>query len=161
MAEDDTKKYVKCPSAAAKLEPKTMLNFEIQHHNSSHNSFIRYKELDGNQSKIFHFNRTAENETKIVYDGKNIICTSFCLQRAQLYKRYDFNCPIPQCQDLTIDQPMPSIIEEIDFNPRDGVVPKGWRQSENPNFWSWENNKYTLNTNYYLPTEICIGIGFS
>ena len=105
-------------------------------------------------------NKHINKCSKIVYDGKNIKCTSSCLQRAQLYKRYDFNCPIPQCQELTIDQPMPSIIEEIDFNPRDGVVPKGWRQSENPNFWSWENNKYSLNTNYYLPTEICTGISF-
>ena len=160
MTEDDTNKYAKCPSAAAKLEPKTMLKFEIQHHNSSHDSFIRYKRVNETESKIFYFNIASENETKIVYDGTNLKCTSSCLQRAQLYIRYDFKCPVPQCQELTIDQPMPSIIEEIDFNPRDDIMPKDWRQSDDPNFWLRKKTKYSLFANYFLPTEVCSGINF-
>ena len=139
-----------------------MLKFEIQHHHSSHNSFIRYKRVNENESKIFYFNETAKIETKVVYDGTNLKCTSSCLQENQLYNR-DFNCPIPQCQDLEIDQPIPSIIEEIDFNPRDGIAPKGWIDggpSDDPNTWLWWHNQYSLNTNYFFPTEICTGISF-
>ena len=156
LTDNDTNKYVKCP-AIAKSGAKQIIKFEIEQSNSSHNSFIRYKRLDTNVEEVFYFNQTSEIMTHIVYDGKNLTCTNGfrtpCIND---------HCPVPDCQNLSPFRTTPAVIKEIDFNPRDGIVPNRCDVEKcchyYPEFAEWERNKYSISASYYLPTDKCTGI---
>ena len=134
------------------------LEFKIKQSKSSHNSYIRYKKLENNVEEIFYFNKTSENETIIVYDGVLLTCTNGCPE----FRRDA--CKKPQCQKLPAFQPVPSVIKEIDFNPRDGVVPNGCGDCENPEdyddpeYWEWYRNQYSISAKYYVEMDMCKGI---
>lgn len=47
-----------------------------------------------------------------------------------------------QCNELPDGQPVPVLLYQIDFNPRDGGLPKGKKGQ-------WHRQKYTLLGTYY------------
>ena len=120
----------KCPSGK-NVDPK--VTFRIQQDDSTHSSTIKYRRTDTKKDEGFTFNKFTDH-THVVYDGHSLTCTGNGKGHHQ-------------CNHLPEVQPVPVIIYEIDFNPRDG----------NAKGDNWSRNKYTLLGNYYVAVAQCQG----
>ena len=130
---DGQNNFKKCPSAVNK---KQTLTFRIERDDSNHKSIIKYRRTDTNKNEQFTFNDGSADHTNLVYDGQNLTCNKDVAIDLESY-----------CNDLPVGIPVPAIIYEIDFNPRDGKTING----------EWSRNKYTISTEYYASVTKCRG----
>ena len=119
---------VNCPSV---INIATNITFRIQRDNSYHNSVIKYRRLDIDKDEEFTFNTGKDTDhTNVQFDGYSLTCKG--------NGKGD-----NQCNNLPDGKPVPVVMYQIDFNPRDGGF-QHWNKGE------WRRQKYTLLGNYYV-----------
>ena len=124
VSESEREPIINCP-----LYPdvQTDITFDIQRGGSKHTSKITYWRFDNRKQETFRFDKSGANyHTHLFFNGKTLTCVGNANRENQ-------------CNNLPERQPVPVIIYEIDFNPRDGDT---WGKS-------WDRNRYTLLGNAY------------
>ena len=107
------------------IDIQTDFRFEVMRQNSAHDSTLTYLRLDTGSVETFSFGIGETDYTKVVFDGVNLTCLGGIRH---------------QCQNLTAGWPggpVPVVMLEVKFKPREGTFEKGSKRD-------WSNNKYSI-----------------
>ena len=112
------------------IDIQTDFRFEVMRQNSAHDSTLTYLRLDTGSVETFSFGIGETDYTKVVFDGVNLTCLGGIRH---------------QCQNLTAGWPggpVPVVMLEVKFKPREGTFEKGSKRD-------WSNNKYSIHGTFY------------
>ena len=110
------------------IDVQTDFQFEILRQHSAHASRITYLRLDTGTIEFFSFNIGETDLTKVKFDGQTLTC---------------MGGKQPQCQNLTARRPVPVVVLEAKFKPRDGATFEPHFEKD------WAHNRYSVSGSFY------------